>query len=303
MGLTDWVSGGGQYEEDPVRRAQYTHERDKRRESVAGAAALDDQSRANQDRMAQIYGDRIEGKSPSVAYEQMQAQNAENKQQQLAMARSGGGGALGQAGAMRMAQQTAAQQDATLNRNAGLVRVQEQANAEAGLADLYNTQRAGDQARMGAYMGYEGQHDTAYNQAKAAEMQNYEQYADRRRQGAGGLMTMGASALAAGVGFSDKTVKEDIRPTSDDDLEDFLEAAKTYWYRYKEGSVADDGGRLHIGPMAQDLAKSKVGQTMVEETPSGKLGVDIDGAYGAFLAGLGQVSERLDALEGKKGRK
>ena len=288
MGIVDWVSGGGRYEEDRYEKDNYKREQGARRESVAGAGGLDDASRANQDRMAQIYGDRIEGKSHSVAQRQMEVQNAANKRQQLAMARSGGGGNLGQAAAMHTAQQTAADQDAALNRNAGLVRAQEQATAEGQLADLYGQQRAQDQARMGAYMGYEGQLDNAYNQRQAVLMGNYEQYADRRRQGAGGLMSAGASAnLAAGIGFSDRTVKEGVRPTSDDDLEDFLEAAKAYWYRYREGSVADDGGRMHVGPMAQDLATTKVGRTMVEETPSGKLGVDIDAAYGAYLADLG----------------
>jgi hypothetical protein len=285
--IKNWLSGGPGYD---TKGYQYNEE------AASYARGWDAESRRNQATMAQIYQDRIDGRSPSVAQQQMQVQNADNKAQQLAMARSGGGGALGQAGAMRTAQMTASQQDLGLARNAGLVRAQEQAQAEAGLADLYNTQRQQDQGRLGAENEYQLGKANVHAGLEGTKAKAHEDAAERNA--GGGIIGGFSTALK-----SDKTAKTDIRPTSDGDLEDFLEAAKAYWWRYKQGDSADDGGRLHMGPMAQDLAKTKVGRSVVKRMPDGDLGVDVDGSYGAFLAGLGELHDRVQALEGRKGGK
>lgn len=284
--VKNWFSGGPGYE---------TQNYGYREGDIQGSRRWDADSRANQQRMAEIYGERIAGRSPSVAQQQMEAQNASNKAQQLAIARSGGGGALGQAGAMRTAQMTAAQQDLGLQRNAGLVRAQEQMQAEAGLADLYGQQRQQDQSRLGAEMGYETDRASVAAGLEGTKARAHEDAANRN---SGGGIIGGIKSLTK---LSDRTLKTDVVPTTDGDLEDFLEAAKTYWWKYKNESEADDGGKQHVGPMAQDLAKTKMGRTMVTNAPSGKMAVDVGESYGAFLAGLGELHDRVKALESEKG--
>lgn len=261
------------------------------------------QARDYQTYLAQQYQDQIEGRGPSLAQEQMEAQNAANKRQQLAMARSGAGGALGQAGAMRTAQQMAAQQDLGLQQNAAMLRAQEHAAAMQGMAGLSSDIRGQDQGMLAQEQSYELGKAGVHGSMEAAKAGAHESYMGRRQKGIGAMYGGVSTAATAAMAGSDRAVKEGIKPTSDSDLEDFLEAAKTYWYRYKEGSDWDDGGRLHVGPMANDLQDTKVGRTMVEEDPDGNLMVDTNKAYGAYLAGLGQLAERVDNLEAKKGRK
>jgi hypothetical protein len=55
--------------------------------------------------------------------------------------------------------------------------------------------------------------------------------------------------------------------------------------------------------MAQELEKSKIGKSMVYDTPNGKM-VDFGRGLGAMLAIQAQMNERLNKIEGgKKGKK
>lgn len=62
--------------------------------------------------------------------------------------------------------------------------------------------------------------------------------------------------------FSDKRVKKDIESVSKKDLGEFRKALKAYSFNYKDEEM---GEGEHIGVMAQDLEKSKLGRTVVEE--------------------------------------
>lgn len=52
--------------------------------------------------------------------------------------------------------------------------------------------------------------------------------------------------------------------------------------------------------MAQELEKSAVGDSMVEDTPDGKM-VNYGKGFGAVLAAQAHLNERLNKLEKKNG--
>lgn len=132
----------------------------------------------------------------------------------------------------------------------------------------------------------------AQQEAQAArEQAAREASKDRKNKLIGGLVSAGGSVLG-GV-FSDERVKEDIKPVSDIDVNDFLEKITGHKYRYR----GDD--RSVGGVMAQDVEKSEMGEGMVEDTPGGKM-IDAGKMVGALAASLANINDRLNELEGKK---
>jgi hypothetical protein len=120
------------------------------------------------------------------------------------------------------------------------------ANALSGLqgaAQNYGNQMAGISTGLGnSYAAGQMAHAQGQANADAAQMQ---------------LLGMGASAF-----FSDKRVKKDIEPISKKDLGEFKKALKPYSFKYKDEKY---GEGEWAGVMAQDLEKSKLGRTVVEE--------------------------------------
>lgn len=102
------------------------------------------------------------------------------------------------------------------------------------------------------------------------------------------------SVLGAGatVAASDEEVKDNIQ---DFDASEFLDNLTPSKYRYKEPGKF--GAGVHASPMAQDLEKSEVGRSMVKDTPEGKM-VDYGKGFGAILASLTDVHQRLKKVEG-----
>lgn len=116
-------------------------------------------------------------------------------------------------------------------------------------------------------------------------------------------MGMGGSLL--GGLLSDERQKEGVRDATPELLA-FLQdmADKARAYRYKEGTGQEPG--VHYGVMAQDLERTKVGQTMVHDTPQGKV-IDKDRALPTMMATvfeleaqLQDVSRKLAELRGGK---
>lgn len=104
------------------------------------------------------------------------------------------------------------------------------------------------------------------------------------------IFKLGGTALTAGAMLSDQRAKEDISPF---DASEFLDSLTGYKYKYKDKK---NGDGEHVGPMAQDLEKTAVGSSMVEEGPEGKL-VNTGKASMAALAGLADLHGRLKRLE------
>lgn len=54
--------------------------------------------------------------------------------------------------------------------------------------------------------------------------------------------------------------------------------------------------------MAQDAEKTAVGKTFVMDTPDGKM-LDMKGGFGALLASVAHLNEKIEKLQSKKGKK
>lgn len=138
--------------------------------------------------------------------------------------------------------------------------------------------------------------------------------------GAGGglgqaaIMTMGGPAgQAAGGGqaaakaTSDRRAKIDIHDPDRRDLQDFLGNTKGKLYRYKEPDKPGRKHGLNFGPMAQDLAKSRIGATLVDRDAEGTLRVDTSrlalADHAALAAVAGEVAELRRLVSRKRGRK
>lgn len=114
-----------------------------------------------------------------------------------------------------------------------------------------------------------------------------------------GLFGGGSSGGGASM-FSDENNKKNVHGGGPQ-IQLFLDSAQPHEYEYKD-SVKDNplaGEGTYVSPMAQDLEKSPLGAEMVKDTPDGKV-VDYGKGFGTLLAGLGDVNNRLKALEGKK---
>jgi hypothetical protein len=91
---------------------------------------------------------------------------------------------------------------------------------------------------------------------------------------------------------SDKRAKKGVKKAADVDLDHFLATlnAKQSW-EYKDPKHGD-GKR--VGPMAQDLLKSKLGAETVVQMEGGMLGYDKDKMQGVILAALKHLSDKID---------
>jgi hypothetical protein len=119
------------------------------------------------------------------------------------------------------------------------------------------------------------------------EAAGYQQEAQGNKALLGSLIGAGATVAA-----SDERLKDDI---SDFDASEFLDNLTPSKYRYKDAKK--HGAGVHASPMAQDLEKTEVGRSMVEDTPDGKM-VDYGKGFGAILAALTDVHQRLKKVEG-----
>jgi hypothetical protein len=78
----------------------------------------------------------------------------------------------------------------------------------------------------------------------------------------------------------------------------FLDTLNSWAYRYKPG-VGEDPSKMRFGPMAQEVEKTPVGASFVENTPGGKV-LDIQHGFPVALGALGNLNDRLRALESRK---
>lgn len=155
----------------------------------------------------------------------------------------------------------------------------------------------------------------------AQEVSSANQVADQaslqqsaQKQGGMGAMMSGFAQMGAGAGggglaqipmgaygqsfLSDEDAKTRI-PGGLTDADRFLASLKpaTYQYRDPRNEPTDHPtGDRYLGIMAQDVAKSPTGGTIVKDTPRGKA-IEQMPALSAVMAGLGRLNERLSSLE------
>jgi Chaperone of endosialidase len=99
----------------------------------------------------------------------------------------------------------------------------------------------------------------------------------------------GSSALAA---FSDKNIKEDRKPVNPKTSLAAISKMPVDSWKYKRGSVADDGGKTHVGPMAQDMRKGLGDAT----APGGKV-IDLISANGHLFNAVKQLAKEVQGLK------
>ena len=164
----------------------------------------------------------------------------------------------------------------------------------AGSAAVSNTV-AGQQPRMqalgvmgqgfgGAMQGYAGMGNTL-NQQFGQQMQSY----NAQQQQSSGLMS-GLGSLAGmflGPMMSDENEKEDKRPVRG--VLDALKDMPVESWRYKEDSVANDGGAEHVGTYAQDFQKAT-------GLGDGKTISPVD-AIGVTMGAVKELAAKVEGLE------
>lgn len=145
------------------------------------------------------------------------------------------------------------------------------------MANLAEQQQA--QGMLGQQVGMANQ--MAYNQ-KNDQMNRRTQLVAGMGQAAGGLAMM-----------SDERSKENVTQ-SDGKGRELLDHLKGKLYEYKDSA---NGEGTHIGIMAQDLEKSPLGKSMVIND-GGMKKVDFAKGYGALLAAVTEINDKLKEIEG-----
>jgi hypothetical protein len=121
-----------------------------------------------------------------------------------------------------------------------------------------------------------------------------------------GQRTLTASDI--GSYMSDERAKV-VRPGGETEADRFLSTMQPYSYSYKdpanEPTDSPNGGR-YLGVMAQNLERGPTGDTIVKDTPRGKM-LEGPALMSAMAAGEGRLNERLSSLEaqlsGMKGKR
>lgn len=137
----------------PGLQAGYTEEQRKKYESGQATSAMRaSMDYARQQQLANEYQRVLEGKTPSLAEQQMQAGQAQAMQQAAQMAASARGGTAGLLMAQRAAQQQAALGTAGVARDTAMLRAKEISEARGQLGQLSTAMRGMSQEQLRAYM-------------------------------------------------------------------------------------------------------------------------------------------------------
>lgn len=213
---------------------------------------------------------RANGEVPSIAEAQTKKNMADVLSNQVAAIRSTPG--LNPALQARLANQAGQQASTDVAQQGTIAKLAEQQEAESALG----AQISGAQA---AAMGIDKMNIDSSN-AKANRWTNL----------IGGAGTAAAAA-------SDERGKENIESSNGKAI-DLIEHLKGKLYEYKDDS---NGPGLHIGIMAQDLEKTPLGRSMVFEE-NGMKKVDYGKGFGAVLAAMTEINDKLKDLESKRSK-
>jgi len=122
---------------------------------------------------------------------------------------------------------------------------------------------------------------------------------------AAGMLMQG---FFGGAMMSDTRAKQGITASAGSAEDRTIEGLRGYEYEYRPEaremlgtSVAPPGERYGI--MAQDLERTPLGRTMVDEGPAGAKMVDTKAASMASLALIGRLGERVAELEAQRGKR
>jgi hypothetical protein len=242
---------------------------------------------------------------PSLAELQLQQQGQQQMGQALALSSRGRGGNIaGMAQQGLAAQQYGAQQ---LNAQQAQLRAAGQAQAQAAAAQLggqlYSQGFGYDQLNQQGVLGADQNALGWYEAQRGMDLQRDAQ----NRQWSLGLIQAGAGAVGGLMGaasqMSDERVKQNVRP-SDMNASRTVGALDPQVFEYEPGYGAP-GER--VGIMAQQLERTPLGASLVQNTPYGKtvengglasLGVAAASENTHEIAALKQQVEQLTGLLG-----
>jgi hypothetical protein len=160
-------------------------------------------------------------------------------------------------------------------------------NAQTPLAIAQN---ATNQAGQGFNTAIQGNNSSGNLYGQVANMQS--------KEGDGVLGGIASLGMAAGgMGWkpfapSDKNIKKDRKSLSGDEAMTLARKLPVDKWKYKDDSYAADGGKEHVGPMAQDM-RAAAGEPAA---PGGKV-ISIPDEVGITLAAVKNIDKRLARLE------
>jgi hypothetical protein len=238
-------------------------------------------ARQGEQEMIERLRSQASGQGPSITGLQYQQAIGDIAKQQQSAAASARG--VSNAGLLaRQAMMGGQQAGVDLANQAAAAKLQEQRSADQQLSNIATAQR-----------GVALQSASQNQQAQEAAQQRMASF----------VGNLGGSAALA---LSDENMKEEVKASKDDAgklVESFMDALKSYSYKYKKESDGASGKKNPEGEvtsvMAQDLEKSELGKKMVQDTPKGKV-VDYAQGMAPLFAAIAELNERTKKLEGTK---
>lgn len=166
-----------------------------------------------------------------------------------------------------------ADRDRRFNRFSSLAGIGQTATNQVGLAGQnYGNNVSNTQMGLG----------NAIANAEIAKGNQQRQFFGQVHQ-TGGMLT-GMSG-GGGANFCDERLKTNIKPVPKEYLEEMKPLLKAFAFNY----VSDEYGKGEwIGPMAQDLEKSKLGKTLIFEDKNGFKKIDMNRLLLLFLATMAE---------------
>lgn len=164
------------------------------------------------------------------------------------------------------------------------------AAANTGQVPLQVANQGAQTMQQGFSTAMQGNNSAGNLYGQAAQIQS------RENDGViGGLGQLAMGAGAMGLKFSDKRMKKDRKPVKGEVALSMARKMPVDSWKYKKGTPADDGGKEHIGPMAQDVHKAG-GDKMA---PGGVM-VDDREIAGVTLAAVRALDKKVSRLEKRK---
>lgn len=258
----------------------------------ANPIPLEEQARIEQLRAADRLSDILTGKSSMVdKWVDQEMQRASEEAQALAINASAYNPGL----AGMMAQQAMGNARMKISQQAAIAREQEQSRAAEQLTSLFGQMRQQDVQLFMADLQAALERENIAQRDRSVKEQTD---AERRGQDIdlyGRIIGGGVQGIGEAVAASDERLKKNIIDESEG-IDEFLRHINPSGYNYKDKK---HGGGYYVSPMAQELEKSRIGKTMVVDTPEGKM-VDYGRGFGAILASQARIAKRLDSLESDK---
>jgi hypothetical protein len=258
---------------------------------AAGAAASGEDWRNQQQGLADQLRQTAAGQGQSAAQKQMMA--GIQRSQAMAQSQAAGNRGVSSGLAQYLAGQQGAASAADITQQAGVLRAQESAQAQAQLGQLLGQARgqdvqlegmrsglvqqfmqmgmSKDQAQMQANMQLEAMRQQAYQHAEGLEAGTYSYSPGTFESGGAGwdFLNAGAGVASALIPLSDKREKKNIKDLSTNEMDNFISSLKGYSFNYKESSgnftSPEDKKTKQFGIMAQDLQNTSIGKGAVRK--------------------------------------